>query len=1049
MKKSLSLIVAIAMVFSMFASMVSAAETTAAPTTAQEKFEFLKEKKIFEGINDAGDAGLDQDMTRAQVAKILVLLAGLTENEAGAAVYTDIDDSVEVWAKGFIGAATLAKLMEGTAEGIFDPEATFTTEELATVLVRALDLDLVTDAVEGEVSDWAEGYVATALKNGLIDESDDYTTPALREVLVTSAYNAYVKLSAPEVPAVDVQATGAKIITVTFDKAVDTTKAVFKVTRGTSTTALTPTLGWNDAKTVATLTFGAKFTTADYNVEVSGVVDPAFKKTLSLTDEKVVSIEFPADTVALVRPEPVTLANTNVQVETTYKVYNQYKEEVNNVLSSSNFQASKGSVAEASKGYLRLSVSGSTYQQYNLNESIMISANYSDYSTGSYAQTQKTFKVGAISRVAEVEIVGATDTAGAAAAPVLGDVAENYKLQIVAKDQYGNEVTKVRALQEDVKLFVSNPTIFNIASTSYSSSPVNAFTVDDGKVYVKLDGSQTTSMQPTFKNAGKNTVTGYGVFGTKNATFDLTVSDSPVISTFSIGVPEVAAGGEEITVPYTAVDKSGKELGTALDYKVLKDITLTSSLGTGKLAFVQDHVNNKTNLILDATAFNGGSNPGDLAKITKDAPYIVNLTATVNGSTIDAKFVNTSFSIKENARPVAITDLKDTKRALVNGQATTTVEYNDIVVLDQYDRTYSLNSSRLGKTAGKYYVKAVLETGAAATSGVVDGKPWTQYVDPTIGQYVTLNKADIFVASTTATTDGVITMTSAATDIRGNDRLRLSVVDGGTDKEIINSEKSFALRIVKPEDVVDFDIPDVAKLYAFDAANVPAFGGNTLASYAKSLTVNGVLSDGTKAGIKVDDGRLYTVTSATYVAGVTEYGVNYNLAGSGKLSADIAVLEDGLLKDASEAKLSVTVSVVKSGTTPDTVTKEVTVSKATPVPTTFSVQAGTASLTAFTTPGANVIKAPKAAFTTDVDAFVNAAVKVVDQYGVTAVQTSKFSKVTVFNLLDASGEVVRDGTGAIVTGSNILTAAQPGHTFQVTVSGIVNGATYTFKVVVQ
>ena len=70
MKKSLSLLVAIAMVFSMFASVAFAADATTTELTTQEKFDALKAAGVFTGYPD-GTAGLTNEMTRAEFAKVL------------------------------------------------------------------------------------------------------------------------------------------------------------------------------------------------------------------------------------------------------------------------------------------------------------------------------------------------------------------------------------------------------------------------------------------------------------------------------------------------------------------------------------------------------------------------------------------------------------------------------------------------------------------------------------------------------------------------------------------------------------------------------------------------------------------------------------------------------------------------------------------------------------------------------------------------------------------------------------------------------------------
>lgn len=191
MKKSLAVVLSSAMALSVFATSAFAAD---APST-ETQYNTLKDAGIFEGT-DNGPA-LDANMTRAQFAKVIDMLKGLSQDTASASVYTDLDGSG--WATGFIGAATKAKLMDGVATGKFDPTGEVTIEQLATVAVRAFDLPLSTDAVAGKVSDWAKGYVAAAIKAGLITAKADYTIKANRGLLVNVAYTAREMMMAPVV----------------------------------------------------------------------------------------------------------------------------------------------------------------------------------------------------------------------------------------------------------------------------------------------------------------------------------------------------------------------------------------------------------------------------------------------------------------------------------------------------------------------------------------------------------------------------------------------------------------------------------------------------------------------------------------------------------------------------------------------------------------------------------------------------------------------------------------------------------------------------------
>jgi hypothetical protein len=161
--------------------------SAATELTAQQKFDALKAKGIFDGMDSTGTSALDQNMTRAQFAKVAALLTGLkVDSNPVASTFNDV--SADNWATGYIEAAKKAGLIEGVGGGNFNPSGNVTQEQLAAVMVRALGIQTDTTAAVAGVSDWAKGYVAAALNAGLITGGEDFTKPAKREALVVSSY---------------------------------------------------------------------------------------------------------------------------------------------------------------------------------------------------------------------------------------------------------------------------------------------------------------------------------------------------------------------------------------------------------------------------------------------------------------------------------------------------------------------------------------------------------------------------------------------------------------------------------------------------------------------------------------------------------------------------------------------------------------------------------------------------------------------------------------------------------------------------------------------
>lgn len=200
MKKSLSLILALAMVFTMFASVAFAADApaatpaatppvTAATYTPQQAFDALKAAGIVEGDAVKG-ANLDANMTRAEFAKVIAKLWELPENAAGSTVYTDLAGAS--WAAGYIGAATKAGLLNGVGGNKFNPSGNVKVEEIAKVIATGFKLPAVAYAGTGKVSTWAKGFVGAVIAAKILDESADFTKAAKRSELFTVGIKGFV-----------------------------------------------------------------------------------------------------------------------------------------------------------------------------------------------------------------------------------------------------------------------------------------------------------------------------------------------------------------------------------------------------------------------------------------------------------------------------------------------------------------------------------------------------------------------------------------------------------------------------------------------------------------------------------------------------------------------------------------------------------------------------------------------------------------------------------------------------------------------------------------
>ncbi|WCF07956.1 S-layer homology domain-containing protein [Paenibacillus thiaminolyticus] len=196
MKKRLALLLSVAMAFSMFANVAFGAD---AAKTTQEKFDVLKEAGIFSGYPGTNDAKLEQNLTRAEFAKVVVKALGLKEVE-GVYSYKDKNYGPKHWAAKYIEAVTAEGLMQGinTSKQLFGTNDNITVQEAAKVLVLGYKFD-IPEGSQNNASDWAKDYFQAAVDAGLFSKDANPKANATRGQLVEAVYAADELSKGPKV----------------------------------------------------------------------------------------------------------------------------------------------------------------------------------------------------------------------------------------------------------------------------------------------------------------------------------------------------------------------------------------------------------------------------------------------------------------------------------------------------------------------------------------------------------------------------------------------------------------------------------------------------------------------------------------------------------------------------------------------------------------------------------------------------------------------------------------------------------------------------------
>ncbi|MES1044492.1 hypothetical protein FOA22_08330 [Heyndrickxia oleronia] len=164
------------------AAVVASAVVPVATHAAEKNLTDVKEGSYYaEAVNALAEAGVikgyedgtfrpNNQVTRAEVAKIIAVQLGLDTENAGSANYSDAKGH---WANtgGYLAAVAKAGIMKGDGNGTFRPNAPLTRAEMASIVVRAYDLQ-AKEGFESQFKDlnaggaWAADAIKTLEANG-------------------------------------------------------------------------------------------------------------------------------------------------------------------------------------------------------------------------------------------------------------------------------------------------------------------------------------------------------------------------------------------------------------------------------------------------------------------------------------------------------------------------------------------------------------------------------------------------------------------------------------------------------------------------------------------------------------------------------------------------------------------------------------------------------------------------------------------------------------------------------------------------------------------
>jgi trimeric autotransporter adhesin len=1002
---------------------------------AQDAVQYLVDNGVVQG-DEKGNFNPKGTITRAEAATIF---ANFFELEAGEEnPFTDV--KAGAWYEDAITGAYAAGLVNGLDDTTFGPSKTLTRAEAATLLARAFELegeaDLSDFADAKGLASWKAEALAVAVEYGVITGIEkngklylDADSPITREQFATifhrtlDATGLIGEEPGEETPAtkdtaiVSLTATGVSELTVKFNKAVDTEKAEFKVTKG-STTYTVSDVEWNADRTEAVVEVDTKFTKGTYTATVTGVAEKALTASVETTAEVASSIQFFSNALVLTGEKAtVKTSDDSVIAKITFAVYNQYGEDITKTIPKAKYTntnyfdvdikgiddnkiqvTDQGVITvwvdededEGTKGTIELA-----YEDGDIEIDVTQEVALSDESEPAKVTIEGLYnELNVDFTTANVEKYSKYGKAGAQGVDfyVLLTIKDQYGVTIDAKNAEGN-TDEAKALRKNIekglRLSVTDDDIFDADEEN-----IDVINVDGKKYFaVALEFSFKNNL---VKQSGENTLKVYSKATGDETSKAFTLADSSKVYKIELSHPEdVIAGGERVNVPVTAYDQHGN---------VIKD---ASKLNAGLIAQSGSpaaiEISGDTNKVV-----NGGRGFSfvevngqvyltfETVNNFDDEPYELELEIEVYND-VETEI---ALDVYPNAYPATLAKFKgDTY--LTTGD-TIDVKYRDFLLYDQYGREFDLKSTN--DTAVMNYT--ISATPADSNKIAVSGVGLAAGVDTGFVVSSKGGNASVEYLLTSKTTEGVIN----------------------------ESKVTVTYRTVTAKDFVSYKVDAESTVY-----------GVTTGETA-DVTVYGVLANGVEIELAPTE---YTIVASGYVApNGDNTGVNATATAGTELAKQAGI---NSLPTALQVVVNETGEVITHGLevseTPLTVAslkftdeKSISGKEVSQFVITSGVTDGTISHTQILNAIIN------ASAVTATDNYGNRYTESkIDANGVdTLVQNDVPFRITVSNVFDGNDNFKINGNGSTITSVNNIGS---GDSFTVTLN--VGGASKTVKFVVK
>lgn len=857
MKRILSLVLAMVMVLGTFSASF-AAETTVEKTA----IEILNELEVI--LGDERGLRPNDPLAREEAVVMIARLKGAIEEAQKwetAPTWTDVPNHY----KSILGWGQEDKTFEGHSATNFGFGEAMTAKQYAVVLLKILGYSDVTwDKVEEMAKDVMklENLDAKFTRGSMAD----MTLVALltnvkgEEVTLAEELGLEIELPAGEVAlALEVKATKANELTVTFNKAVDTENATVVVKRDTSVVTGKPV--WNADKTEAVFTTDANMIKGTYTVEVTVKVEGS--DDIVVTGSADVLARFVKQIVVLnsVALTGESAPNARDYAYVYYDVLDQYDESVRNTTNitwTSSVGGDVTSKANRTTGEIRLE---RTNQQFVFGEKIFISG--VDTKTG--MSVQKELTVGQPRALDQIEIKGFVKKGTSTISKELpaGFKADTYYMVFTGLDQNGNAYAT--DIEETDLTFVSdNPLLILKAEHDGLSGNIKTLVIDGvqyGAVFLQpgmnVDRGGEANIMAISSKTGKQT------------TLNVIVGNFTILTQFDLLQPSgVTAEGEIIEIPFQALDQNGNAI---TNFAVLARQSSLNALsfnsgGQGNLVLSENN---------DGTAtleFRQGTVAWNTQNSTNGIGRPVSLTSIVTGGNASTLML----TITDKARPEAISAVKMDKVVVEQGQIKLNLSdttANSFTFFDQYGRVMSRKNANAFFAASNtfvagndfmnhtYAVRATYKGDSNVFNGAVNDR--TYQINS--GTTVTLTAEHGATSGITTAKSGMVMQFDIVRYHTGNSTFANAIS--------VSPKKSEAVTVVDITAVKDFVVKELSKLFVETTNSNNATGVE--ATLGNDVNATGATIPSKKAVVVTGTYNGQTVSIPSVYYGLTSNGLTF------------------------------------------------------------------------------------------------------------------------------------------------------------------------------